>query len=81
MKPLEKLKTAESTYNELVSNMNKFETTESFFDELGYSYDACLYYICYLLGLQCDTIRYAFLDNAISDEYIWEEVYENIYEI
>lgn len=81
MKLLEKLNTAQATYNELISNMNKFETTENFFDELGYSYDACLYYICHLLGLECDTVRYAYLDNAISDEYNWDEVYENIHEV
>lgn len=81
MTQLEKIKTAEMTYKELINTMSKFEDVNNFFDSLGYCYDACLYYICFLIGLECNPIRYAYLDNAISDDYLWEEVYEGIHEI
>ena len=80
MTHIEKLKSAEATYNELISIINKFETIEQFLEEMGYCYDAVIHYICYLLDLKCDAVRYAYVDNAISDEYTWEELYENIHE-
>jgi len=75
-----RLKTAQNTYNELLTNINKFESIEDFLKECGYIYDATLYYICDCLELKCDDGRYRYLDNCVTKELDWEELYEGVHE-
>lgn len=75
------LNTAENTYNELLYNIGKFECIELFLDECAYMYDATIYYIYDCIGLECNDERFRYLDNCITKELSWEEVYENIHEV
>ena len=74
-----RLKTARNVYNELLQNISKYESIEDFLSECGYLYDSVLYYICDCLQIKCDDGVYRYLDNAITKEWDFDDVYEYIH--
>ena len=76
-----RLNTAKNTYNELQSNINKYESMEDFLSENSFAYDSVIYYICDCLEIECDDEVFRYLDNAITDEITFEELYKEIHSI
>lgn len=76
-----RLNTAKNVYNELISNIDKYESLEDYLSENSFTYDAILYYIYNCLKMECYDDEYRYLNNCIKGGLSWEEVYENIHEV